>query len=403
MEQEAVEYEIKKLTLLAFPKNQHPKCEITDLPATVQLVTPYCTLYYLGEAQATQAWFGIIHKIAHLLSPLMAPPMVIGTHDEREKRANGIIMSKRSLIEFCMTEASNLLSVQKYHLAVPGAIQALKFCKDIYGDKSVEVVQPYLLLAQASLGMKKLKEAEEYLALAKWNVLNSVECPDRTRSQLHQLIGRLNFAQCNFDAAKLEFASCIFFSSRSYGAEAVATAPGYFRLGDTFLAQTNVENSLAFFDKVVDIWYKYLSAIHSTAEQAVSAGEEARGPQVMSTYEQLSDDQLADGKSQLSEILDHRRRLLGEFHIACGEVQYTLGLFEFFLLNNLREADEYILTAFQTYDQQLGPGHPSTRHVHSVLEFLRQHSAKTQESLSHTLSTVGIEPSGSRDGPVFAS
>eukprot|EP00607_Mallomonas_marina_P008042 CAMPEP_0182418528 /NCGR_PEP_ID=MMETSP1167-20130531/2931_1 /TAXON_ID=2988 /ORGANISM="Mallomonas Sp, Strain CCMP3275" /LENGTH=309 /DNA_ID=CAMNT_0024592775 /DNA_START=470 /DNA_END=1399 /DNA_ORIENTATION=+ len=309
-------------------------------------------------------------------------------------------MSKRSLIEFCMTEASNLLSVQKYQLAIPGAVQALKFGKDIYGEKSVEVVQPYLLLAQASLGMKRLKEAEEYLSLAKWNVLNSVECPDRTRSQLHQLIGRLNFAQCNFEAAKVEFASSVFFSSRCYGAEAVATAPGYFRLGDTFLAQSNIENALAFFDKVVDIWYKYLSAIHSSAEAAAAVGEEATGPKLMSEFEQLSEDQLADGRGQLEQILDNRRRLLGENHIASGEVQYTLGLFEFFLLNHFQEADTFILTAYKTYDQQLGSGHPSTRHVHAVLDFLRQQTRYHMSAGPHMLALSSIERDVSLDGSV---
>ena len=41
------EFEIKKLNLLAFPRNQHPKCELTDAPATVQLVTQYCSLVTL--------------------------------------------------------------------------------------------------------------------------------------------------------------------------------------------------------------------------------------------------------------------------------------------------------------------------------------------------------------------
>ena len=309
----------------------------------------------------------------------MAPPAIIGTHEEREKRANGIRLSKRSLIEFCMTEAANLLSTQKCQLAIPAAIQALKFSKDVYGEKSVEVVSPYLLLAQASLGLKNLKETEEFLSLAKWNVLNSTECPDRTRSQLHQLIGRLNFAQCNFEAANLEFANSIFYSSRCYGAEAVATAPGYFRLGDSFLAQSNIENALAFFDKVVDIWYKYLSAVHSSSETNLKNDNEgnnnieiAKETALLNDAEHLSEDQIADGRSQLEQIMDSRRRLLGENHIASGEVQYTLGLFDFFLLGNQQSAESFISAAHKTYDQQLGNAHPSTRHVHAVLDFLRQ-------------------------------
>ena len=97
MEDEEPEYAVVPLNLLAFPRNQHPKCELTNVNANVQLVTPYCSLYYANEATAEQAWNGIVRKIAHLLAPLIEPPPMIGTHDERSKRVKNINLSKRSL------------------------------------------------------------------------------------------------------------------------------------------------------------------------------------------------------------------------------------------------------------------------------------------------------------------
>ena len=41
---EKPDFEIRKLNLLAFPRDQFPKCELTGISATVQLVTPHCTL-----------------------------------------------------------------------------------------------------------------------------------------------------------------------------------------------------------------------------------------------------------------------------------------------------------------------------------------------------------------------
>jgi hypothetical protein len=38
------EYKIQRLNLLAFPRNQNPKCEITDERANVELITPHITL-----------------------------------------------------------------------------------------------------------------------------------------------------------------------------------------------------------------------------------------------------------------------------------------------------------------------------------------------------------------------
>ena len=59
----------------------------------------------------------------------------------------------------------------KYDLAVPGALQSLKFAIEIYGSESVELVSSHLLLAEANLGLRRLKVAEEFLSLANWNLV----------------------------------------------------------------------------------------------------------------------------------------------------------------------------------------------------------------------------------------
>ena len=96
-----------------------------------------------------------------MLSPLMSGAPIVGTHEERIRRSKNIDLSKRSLVEYCLAEASTLLSSSKFQLAIPGAIQALKFSKEIFGEMSVEVVEPYLILAQACLGMQSTRQAEE--------------------------------------------------------------------------------------------------------------------------------------------------------------------------------------------------------------------------------------------------
>ena len=87
----------------------------------------YSIQFYGSELLAEQAWYGIIQKIAHLLAPLMQPPPMIGTREERAKRASNIVISKRSLIDFCLAESTNLLSVQKFQLSIPAATQVMKY------------------------------------------------------------------------------------------------------------------------------------------------------------------------------------------------------------------------------------------------------------------------------------
>lgn len=107
-----------------------------------------------------------------------------------------------------------MLSVQKYQLSFPAgntdatsqliefhyikcisAYQALKFCKDIDGEKSITLVEPYMQLSQSCLGLKQFSKAEEYLSLARWIVLNTPTCSDKIKTRLHMLKGRVAIAQ----------------------------------------------------------------------------------------------------------------------------------------------------------------------------------------------------------------
>jgi tetratricopeptide (TPR) repeat protein len=308
----------------------------------------------------------------------MQPVPLVGTQEERNRRATNTTLSKRSLIEYCIAESASLLSLQKYTLAFPAAIQALKFCKEIDGERSLSLVEPYLHLSQALLGMKQLSKAQEYLALARWIVLNSPNCNDKIRWKLYSLKGRVGTAEGNFDEAKQDYAHAIYFASNCYGAESIATSISFYRIGDVFLAQGNMECALAYFDKVVDIWYKYLCELQQGgAEPLTGLKKSTLQPTVNGeklsaiTAEQLTEENLVEGRSQLEAILEHRKRLLGNGHIATGEAQYTLGLFEFLLLSNETAAEGFILSALQAYEMQLGPMHTSTKHVGNMLDVVQ--------------------------------
>lgn len=382
------EYRVVPLNLLAF--RDAPRCDLTGARATVQLVTHFNSIHYSNDEMAEQAWFGIIKKIDHLLAPLRQPAPIVGTSEERARRSAATIASKRSLTEFCLTESSNLLSLQKYHLAVPAAIQALKFSKDCDGDRSLAVVEPYLQLAQAYLGLEQLDKAEEFLSMGRWIVLNSEDCEDRIKSRMYMLMGRDNTALGKFEEAKPEFSNAIFFMSKFQGAEAVSTSMGYFRLGDVYMAQGLLEAALAFFDKVVDIWYKYLSILHNPD----SASDELLGETVINMppeLENLTEEQLAEGRSQLDQILDTRKQLLGVGHIATGEIEYTIGLFEFFLLGHEANAEVFMNSAFHTYKNSLGEAHPSTRHVTSVLVLVRAQAARRNATITGPGGAIPVE------------
>ena len=87
-------FRLEKVNALACPKGQAFSCEMTGLPATVQMVTPYITLYYATEEHAHTDWKGIMHKVCPLLGPLRAVPPVIGSEEERARRQYNLQISR---------------------------------------------------------------------------------------------------------------------------------------------------------------------------------------------------------------------------------------------------------------------------------------------------------------------
>lgn len=343
-------YRLLTLNTLAFPKGKLPRCELTGLPAAVQCVTPHITLYYATKEHAEEAWHGIMHKIAPLLGPLRAPSVVVGSEEDRAKREYTMEMSKKALIDLCTQEASKFLVAGRYELALPGAIQALAFLKDIHGEGAVEMIAPYLQLAEANLGLGRFQQAEEFLSLANWSILKNPDCSNNLRSQLHRNFGKLYSAQGKLDRALVELSHDIYCSSLEAGPEHIDTSAGYYHTASVFYAQHRIENALAFYDKVVDIWYKFLVSARSNADLAGTLGES----------------QQQEAMDMLDHVLSTRVKLLGDGHIATGEAKYTLGLLNLFA-GKVEPAREHIQAACATYMKHLGPDHPSTKDITEVL------------------------------------
>ncbi|KAJ8608269.1 hypothetical protein CTAYLR_007267 [Chrysophaeum taylorii] len=339
-------YRVQTLNTLAFPKGQVPRCEMTGLPARVQCITPHITLYFVSKECAKQAWYGIMHKIAPLLGPLRTPCLVVGTEEDRAKREYTMEMSKKALVDLCSQEAEKFLVERQYDLAIPGALQAVTFLREIYGDGAIEMIGPFMQLAEAHLGLGRAREAAEVLGRATWTVSKNPDCSNSMKSQLHRNIGKLHLSQNKLDEALAELSHDIYFSSLEMGPEHIETSVGYYHIASVFYAQHKIENALAFYDKVVDIWYRFLLAARRDTNLVDS----------------VSESQLSQAGDMLDHVLRTRAKLLGDTHIATGEAKYTVGLLHL-VANNVEKARDAIQAALATYIDHLGPDHPSTKHI----------------------------------------
>lgn len=349
--------QISQLNTLSFPKGKHPRCELTNVPATVELQPDNADikLFYASKEHAEQAWYGIMNKIAPLVGPLRANADVIGSEEDRAKREYTLTLSKKAVVEVCELESSNFLSGGKHELAIPGALQALSFLRELYGDGAMEMIPPLLLLAEANLGLGRFQQADEFLSLANWSVLKNPNCTNATRSQLHRNFGKLYSAQGKLNEALAELAKDIYCSSNEFGPEHINTSSGYYYMASIFYTQHRIENALAFYDKVVDIWYKFLASAR-------------RDSTLLSS---LTTTQLTEAKDMLNFVLQTRGKLLGVQHIATGEVRFTLGLLHLGR-GEVEKARDYVSTAAEVYSKHLGPEHASTRDVFGLLHTLNQ-------------------------------
>ena len=349
----------RTMSAISAGKGDQAQCELCGQGATI--CCDRCnTTFYCGKEHQHIDWFGIHEKICPLLAPLRAAPPVVSSEDERLRRNLTIKMSQHALIDLCKNEASKFLVTGQYEYAVPGALQSLRFSVDVYGHGRIELVPAYLLLAEANLGLSRFKLAEEFLSLANWNVLKNPDCSNALKSQLYRLFGKLYASQGRYQDALLQLAHDIYYSSLEIGPEHIDTAGGYYYMASVFLLQDKVENALAAFDKVVDIWYKFLLNLRAHPTEKIS--------------DYLGEAQVGETTEMLRKILETRSRFLGAEHIATGEALYTLGI----LLQTTgapADAHESFAQALGIYELQLGADHESTADIRRALAVVAELSS----------------------------
>lgn len=108
---------------------------------------------------------------------------------------------QRNLLDMTRTVGRKFLFEGRYDYSIPAAMQSLRFAIDIFGLSSIELVPSYLILAEASIGLGRVPQADEYLAQAQWTVLKTPTCGNEIRSDLHRILGLLNDAKGDYQGA----------------------------------------------------------------------------------------------------------------------------------------------------------------------------------------------------------
>ncbi|EGF84266.1 hypothetical protein BATDEDRAFT_22156 [Batrachochytrium dendrobatidis JAM81] len=293
---------------------------------------------------------GIHDKICQLLIPLRTPITVLGSEEEREHREKQTRSRQLHLVQITKLEAHKLLFEGQYDLAIPAALQALRFSMSVSSPNSINLVPSYLLLGEASIGLKQYKQAEDYLSLAKWAILKADECENTIRSQLHRNFGLLYTSQGQYEKALDQLAldvndgvDKIYYISLAKTPEDIAVTGGYFQLGTVFHHQDRIDHAAAVFDKVVSIWKQVLK----TPDMKLDAA------------------QMAEAVQMLSSIHAFRSSYMGS-PIMAAEVLYTLAQVYHASLK-MDKAKEFATKALDSFEAVLGREHLLSIEVRTYL------------------------------------
>ncbi|XP_026223793.1 zinc finger MYND domain-containing protein 12 isoform X2 [Anabas testudineus] len=253
-----------KIIPLASSKGTEKLCELCQREARLQCGK--CQVTYYCDAEHQQAdWVGIHERICQLLIPIRTPTLL------SLKQAGRIEMQlkKVELIEICRLVAQSKLSERKHLEALPAAQFCLRCSTDVYGPSTVQLVPPYLLLAEANMGLGNLPLVTELLSQAEWAVLKSPECGHAVHHRLHRSLGRLHTATGNLEAALVNFGNDIFFASEEYGLDSTVTCGGYFLMADVFAKQGKLPIVRSLYSQVAHTWHRHLTKLLKTHVQYI--------------------------------------------------------------------------------------------------------------------------------------
>ncbi|NXD29939.1 ZMY12 protein, partial [Spelaeornis formosus] len=191
-------------------------------------------------------WSSIHSHICQLLIPVLGPQPTFHSEKDRKHGKEQLLRRQESLIAVALRTAQGFVWEGKPLEAIPAALQALRFSSRVFGSGSVQLVPIYLLLAEASTGTGRLRQAAKYLSQAQWIILQTPDCSAGLQSKLHRGLGLLTIAEGNLEQALYHLANYIYLATAEFGLNSVEVSGGYFLMANIFFHQKKMDaaNSL---------------------------------------------------------------------------------------------------------------------------------------------------------------
>ncbi|KAG7332533.1 hypothetical protein KOW79_004367 [Hemibagrus wyckioides] len=259
---------------LANPKGTKKLCELCQRPAHLQC--PQCRVTFYCDVTHQQAdWNSIHEKVCELLISIRTPAPLCCFQTERDSHRMQNLKRLEHVKELSHATAKSWVSEGKCSEAMPAAQLSLRCAIDIYGPDAVELVPVYLLLAEASIGLDALSQAESCLSQAEWMVRKNPGCSRTVLHLLHRTLGRLYSATGDYSSALRHFAIDVYNASEEFGLDSVVTADGYFLMANVFTKQEKTDITISLYSEVSSTWHAHLSnLIEFSSQKGKNEGEQ---------------------------------------------------------------------------------------------------------------------------------
>lgn len=306
-------------------------------------------------------WGNLEQKFYELKAMLSAPTSGLNANQARVQQKQAVSLAIGKLLDTAQQECRRLLIEGNAKAAVEGGLKTLKLKEEYYGTTSLQLVPAYFHLARTNQFMDKFKNAEEFLSLAQWIILRHPEADVSLKAELHQTFGLLYASDSKLDAALKQLTCATYYLCAMNGPEHILTSFGYFDLGNVFAAKSNMENAMAFYDRVKESWYQHLSRV--LRENAANP-EGSDAP--YATPLQFGEENLQDAVKMLRGIVALQTERYGRVHPSTARAEEVLGMF--MLWNgDAVSALNSLLRALEISKRVYGERHPICGEIRSLL------------------------------------
>lgn len=352
---------------LSNPKGVSFNCEICSRESHLQCSLCKRTYYCCAEHQEMD-WNSVHSKICPYIAALRAPPPVLHTQEERSMRTEMVTNTKKVVLSICKQEAYRHLTENNPELAHPAGLQALRYAADIYGNTSIELVPPYLLLTEANISAQIFDKALEHLCQAKWILIQHPDADPGLKSQHARNFGKLYAAQRKYDKALKHLAADVYFTSQLKGPDHIDASVGLYLMGNVFIEKGDHGSAVALFEKVLSVWTPFLQKCIAP----VFDGGEVTTPPDWNESTKKSAQQI------LKKIVEAQTDMHGQTQIAVAQAIFAHGLL-MCVIGDWKEAFKLLISASQMFEVTAGSEHTLTRESQRYLALAQKKKAASFE------------------------